>query len=111
MNLDATSFVRMLAKIGYSYAVAARGPYPRSQVPVLPLILGSADDGSTWVGSADYRLSVEAKGATHGMDLRSLQVTVDKTAESVLIARIKLFADAGATGYEVVARRRPKPHL
>jgi hypothetical protein len=105
VNLDATAFVRMLAKIGYSYAVAAQGSYPRSEVPVLPLILGSADDGSTWIGSAQYRFSVEAERPTHGLGLISLAATVDETAESVLVARVKLFANAGATGYEVVVRR------
>jgi len=105
VNVDATAFVRMLAKIGYSYAVATQGPYPRSEVPVLPLILGSADDGGTWVGSAEYRLSVEDKRPTHGLGLISLTATVDEIAESVLVARVKLFADAGATGYEVVVRR------
>ncbi len=106
VNLDATAFVRLLAKIGYSYAVAVQGPYPRSEVPVLPLILGSADDGGTWVGSAEYRLSVEGKRPTHGLGLVSLTATVGEIAENVLVARIKLFANAGATGYEVVVRRR-----
>lgn len=41
VTVDASSFARMLAKIGYSYAVASQGLYPRTEVPVLPMILGS----------------------------------------------------------------------
>jgi hypothetical protein len=82
-----------------------RGPYPRNEVPVLPLILGSADDGGTWVGSAEYRLSIEDKGPSHALGGLSVPATVDGTLEEVWVTRVKLFADAGATGYEVVVRR------
>jgi hypothetical protein len=105
VNLDVTSFVRMLAKIGYSYAIAARGPYPQSEVPVLPLILGGSDDGSTWVGSTEYRLESEEKRPEHALGLVPYTATVDGVLEHVLVARIKLFANSGATGYEVVVRR------
>jgi hypothetical protein len=108
-NMDVIAFVRMLAKIGYSFAVAAQGPYPLNEVPVLPLILGSALDGSTWVGSAEYSLAVEAQSPQHGLCLISAIVTVDGNTEEILIARVKLFASAGATGYEVVVRRRRVP--
>lgn len=47
VNIDVVAFARMLAKIGYSYAVAEIGAYSREEVPVLPLILGVADDAST----------------------------------------------------------------
>lgn len=106
VTIDVTAFVRMLAKIGYAFAVAARGPYPLSEVPVLPLILGLADDGSTWVGSVDYNLVVEAKFPQYGLGLVPLTVVVDGNTEEILVAQIKLFASAGATGYEVVVRRR-----
>jgi hypothetical protein len=75
-------------------------------VPVLPLILGSVLDGSTWVGSADYNLTVEAQSPQHGLGLISAMVTVDGIAEEILIAHVKLFASAGATGYQIVVRRR-----
>jgi hypothetical protein len=104
-NVDVTSFVRMLAKIGYSYAVACAGPYPLNEVPVLPLIQGNADDGSSWVGSAEYRIEVEDKKPQHALGLVSVSGTCGGTAENVLVARIRLFANSGATGYEVVVRR------
>src|SRR5205823_3685800 len=87
----------------------AQGPYPLSEAPVLPLILGSADDGGTWVGSADYALPVEAQSPQHALCLMSANGTVDENTEEILIARIKLFASAGATGYAVVVRRRISP--
>ncbi len=104
-NFDATSFIRLLAKIGYGFAVAQAGPFPLEEVPVLPLILGSADDGSTWVGSADFQTEMERRGALHVMCLLPpLQSTAD-AHDKVLVVRIKLFAGSGATGYEVVVRR------
>jgi hypothetical protein len=104
-KVDATSFVRMLAKIGYSYAVTCTGPYPLNEVPVLPLIQGKSDDGSTWVGSADYRLDVEDRKPQHALGLVSLLRKSDEAEENVFVARVKLFADSGATGYEIVVRR------
>jgi hypothetical protein len=107
-NVDATSFVRMLAKIGYSFAVASLGPYPLNEVPVLPLIQGKSDDGSTWIGSADYRLEgIEDKKPQHALGLVWISGTYGDVAEKVLVARVKLFASSGATGYEVVVRRSP----
>jgi hypothetical protein len=103
---DVSAFVRLLAKIGYSYAVKVMGPCPRSEVPVLPLILGSADDGSTWVGSAKYRLAVEDRRPTHALAMMEpTPLAVDGVTESIVVVRVKLFANSGATGYEVVVRR------
>jgi hypothetical protein len=106
VNIDVASFVRMISKIGYSFAVAAQGPFPLNEVPVLPLILGSALDGSAWVGSSEYNLNVEARLPQYGLGLVSVKATVDRNIEEILIARVKLFVNAGATGYEVVVRRR-----
>jgi hypothetical protein len=105
-KIDLAAFIRMLAKIGYSFAVAAQGPYPLDEVPVLPLILGSAFDGSTWVGSAKYRLEIEAQSPQHALGLVSAKITVDSNVEEIFIAHVKLFASAGATGYQAVVRRR-----
>jgi hypothetical protein len=106
VNIDAHAFVRMLAKIGFCCAIAAIGTFPRSEVPVLPLILGTADDDSTWVGSSEYSLAVEAQKPQHALGLISANMLVDGTPEEILIARIKLFMNSGATGYEVVVRRK-----
>jgi hypothetical protein len=106
VTVDATAFVRMLAKIGYGFAVAVLGPFSRNEVPVLPLILGTADDGSTWVGSTEHRPSRAAGLPTHGLELISFPRIVDEIAETVYVARVKLFENARATGYDVVVRRR-----
>jgi hypothetical protein len=98
-QVDVWSFVRMLAKIGYSYAVASAGPYSREEVPVLPLILGSEESGSTWVGSADYRLEAEDNAPQHALGLAAYRAEVDGYTQQILVARVKLFASAGATGY------------
>jgi hypothetical protein len=107
-NLDATSFVRMIAKIGYGFAIGTQGLFPISESPVIPLILGSADDGSTWVGSADYRLNVEKKKPTHALGLVSHDGILNGSRITVLVAQVKLFASSGATGYEVVVRRKAR---
>ena len=102
------AFVRMLAKIGYGCAVAHLGSFPRHEAPVLPLILGTADDGGNWVGSADFHLSVEEATPTHALSLVSLTAVVDGIDEEITLARVKLFSSAGATGYEIVVRRKSK---
>jgi hypothetical protein len=58
------------------------------------------------VGSAEFDLTVEAQSPQHGLGLISAMATVDGNAEEILIAQVKLFASAGATGYQVVVRRR-----
>ena len=97
-NLDVTSFARMLAKIGYSFAVGINGLLPLKNVPVLPLILGNSDDGNVWVGSARYQTESELKGAIHAL------TTYEHFMNDcqMLISRVKLFASSGTTGYEVI---------
>lgn len=104
-NVDATAFVRMLAKIGYSFAVSQLGSLPLQQVPVLPLILGRADNGSLWVGSANFETQTEKLGGMHALCLMSGAVDRGGNREPVVLARIKLFASSGATGYEIVVHR------
>jgi len=95
------AFSRMLAKIGYAFAVFERGPIPRDEVPVLPLILGTANNGSAWVGSAEYQTEMEKRGAPWVLSAYA-GTRLDKR---VTVARVKLFANTGTTGYEVVVRR------
>jgi hypothetical protein len=106
-NWDISSFARLLAKIGYSYSVAAFGSLPREQVFVLPLILGTADDASFWLGSSDFRLVVEAKNPTHALAYAWIPDPNDAGSE-LLVVRVKLFVSSGATGYEIVVCRRQK---
>jgi len=107
-NIDVPAFARMLAKIGYCLTVAQQGAYALSQVPVLPYILGTADDASTWIGSADYRLPIEDQNPTHALGLVTLSGAVGENQETVTVAQVKLFANSGAKGYDVVVRRNPK---
>jgi len=100
-DLDATSFARMLAKIGYSYAVGIHGLLPLQDVPVLPLILGESDDGNVWVGSAPYKTESERRGATHALATYK-HIPENMPGCRMIISRVKLFAGSGATGYEVV---------
>lgn len=106
-NWDVTSFARLLAKIGYGFAVAWLGLLPREHTVILPLILGKADDASYWLGSANFKLAVEAKDPTHALahtwipDPRNI-------GNELLIVRLKLFVPSGATGYEIVVCCRQK---
>jgi len=113
-RIDPTSFVRMLAKIGYGFAVSLWGPYPLNEVPVLPLILGSADDQSVWVGSSDGRpliirdeLRARPEPIKIGVEIFTYDDgLVNELPERVSTARIVLLADTDAKGYEVVVRRK-----
>lgn len=104
-NWDLSSFARLLAKIGYSYSVVALGLCPREQIPILPLILGKVDDASHWIGSADFKLDVEAKKPTHALAFLWVIDPNDSNKE-LLVVRVKLFVPSGATGYEIVVCRR-----
>jgi hypothetical protein len=107
-NLDVTSFARMIAKIGYCYICATLGIPPRAEVPVLLFILGTRDDGGQWVGSVDFATQAERDGA----NIILAHTTYRSDAEPhivALVASVKLFAKAGATGYEVVVHRGPAP--
>jgi hypothetical protein len=105
-SLDVTSFARMVAKIGYCYTCATLGIPARAQVPVLPFILGARDDGSQWVGSVDFATQAERDGANIVLAHTTYQ-SDSETHIVALVARVKLFAKAGATGYEVVIRYGP----
>jgi hypothetical protein len=100
-NWDISAFVRLLAKIAYGYAVAELGLLPREEVPILPLILGKADDASYWLGSARYLLSVDFMNAEHSLSLVWIP-DPSRYGAKLLLARVKLFASSGAEGYEIV---------
>lgn len=105
-DMDVPAFARMLAKIGYGFAVAHHGLFPLDEVPVLPFILGITDDGDNWVGSAQYRLDIEDARPTH-----AIAVGVETgTSHGIplTIARVKLFAPSGATGYEIIVRTQSR---
>jgi hypothetical protein len=99
-NIVPIEFARMLAKIGYSYIVGVFGLIPHERIFVLPLIRGDADDAGHWVGSAQFVTETEKRGALHALTYTTIENK--DTKQRFLVARIKLFASSGATGYEVV---------
>jgi hypothetical protein len=104
MKWDVSAYARLVAKAAYGYAVGSMGVIPRDEVPVLPLILGQADDASCWLGSADFTLEIEQKRPLHALGSGRFPDPYDASKEIVVVL-IKLFADSGATGFEVVVRK------
>lgn len=102
-NIEWKDFCRMLAKIGYSFIVGMFGLVPLEQVLVLPFLRGETEDAGHWIGSRKYETESEQRGAQHGLSHVVYELPSDPT-QRFLVARIKLFASSGATGYEVVVR-------
>lgn len=100
-QVQATAFAQLLAKIAYGYLVATKGLFSRNDTPLLRLISGKTDDHSSWVGSHDYELDIESKNPLH-----ALQVAPCSNAGKVqgFIVYVKLFANVGATGYEIATK-------
>ena len=98
-NLDVWSFARMVSKIAYCTAVASVGVLPIEKVPVIPFILNQKNDGSKWMGSSIFRLQVEDQKPTFALGVMISQIP--GYSNPALISQVKLFADVGATGYEV----------
>ncbi len=109
---DFSAYVRLLAKAALGFAIATVGSIPLNEVPILPLILGKADDGSMWIGSAQFRLTVEDTNPTHAVGFNIVPNPEDPS-KYLLIARLKMFANSGATGYEIVVWKPEvlPPHL
>lgn len=100
-TVEASELAQLLAKIAYGYLVATMGLFPREETPLLRLIRGEADDASTWIGSSDYQLQIEAKKPRHAMGIVPIS---NQEGQQGFVVRVKLFADSGCTGYEIAAR-------
>lgn len=98
---DVSDYARLLAKVAYGFLIAQCGPVDRDRVPVLPLILGTADDASDWIGSADFTLDAENQNMLHVVGFRDVPDPRD-AAHRLVVARVKLFASSGVSGHEVV---------
>jgi hypothetical protein len=89
-------FERMLAKIGYGFAIAAYGVEGFEEVYVLQSILGKTDDVGMWVGCpTDYLAEVssnlhEAQVGTSGRDVH---------------VRVRPFASCRGPWYQIVVGR------
>lgn len=97
-TVEWSEFARMLAKIGYSYYVAAVGQPPRDEVPVLPLILQGRDDPGAWVGSRPREDHLPSGTGGHWLAFDEMR-SGEHVIHSVYVA---LFADTMDIGYEVI---------
>jgi hypothetical protein len=95
-------FARMIAKVGYAFAVAERATDDLDGEPfVVPAILGRADDIGRWVGTLTKPFE------THPGQLHRLLVHYDRE-KGLLIAEVQLFADSQTPSYGVIlGRLRP----
>lgn len=95
-------FARMLAKIGIGCAAAELGPLPLADVPLIDFVhTGTTTHVSHWLGSTHVDVASELIGATHVVSVHYRDHPTDRERRLATV-RIKLFANAGATGYEVV---------
>lgn len=90
------AFARMIAKIGYSMAVAdGKTTLLLEPAFVLPAIRGDADDIGQWVGMAAGPVR------KYSNLLHRIGIIQDKD-HGLLLAEVQLFADSAAPTYEVV---------
>lgn len=100
-TIDVNAFARMIAKIAYGIVVAEHGLFPRTETPLLPMILEGCSDASNWIGSRVYQLEVEDKKPMHALATYGIQ---NDRGTDGLAAKVKLFAGSGCTGYEAAVR-------
>ena len=91
-----TSFARMIAKIEYGMAFA-RGDINRIEgpSPVIPSILGEADDIGRWVGTLPGPLR-KYPGSLHRVDIH------EDAERRCLIAEVQLFSNSPTPSYIVM---------
>lgn len=94
-------FARMIGKIAYALAVADFGLSAIAEPYVLPAIMGKVDDIGRWIGSDNYVFEVEKQGALHACGTGIF----DWRGERLVITKVKLFASAHPSGYEVIVGR------
>lgn len=101
-RLDINSFVRMLAKISYSYYVAEKGAFPMEESPILPIIIRQDGHVSRWIGCLEeHPLTKPGSEALHLLDITEIK-GLDNSICSVV--RIKLFSTTSGPTYSVVVR-------
>lgn len=99
---DIWSFIRMLAKIAYSYYVAEKGVFPLKESPVLPIAINQHNYAKQWIGCLeDHPLLKPRSEALHLLDISEL-VGADGSICSVV--RIRLFSVFSSPTYSVVVR-------
>lgn len=101
-KLDIFSFIRMLAKIAYSYYVAEKGVFPLIESPVLPIAINRHSFAKQWIGCLeDHPLAKLGSKALHLLDINEC-VGDDGSIASVV--RIKLFSATSGPTYSVLVR-------
>lgn len=107
LRLDHHMFARLLAKIGYSLAVAELGMDSIGERSVLPLVRGDLSEAGRWIGSSE---DVMEPGP--GDVLYTARVETYSPADapgapsSLIIVTLRLFANRPSPVYIVVAGTR-----
>lgn len=103
---DVSACARMIAKIAWGFSVMVLAPPlpPRSEVPLIPLILAQTDDASVWLGTMQYSSPLEPEGPLHVV---STQWTPDpeRNGAPMFVSHVKLFANSNSSGMGVVVWR------
>lgn len=95
-NCQAPEFARMIAKIGYSMAVAeGQLDFISGEPYVLPSILGQRDDIGRWVGTITQPFQA------HVDQLHRIFIHKD-LEQGLLIAEVQLFSDSPTPSYGIV---------
>jgi hypothetical protein len=92
VDLHVWEFARMIAKIGYCFAVANLGLNRIAEAYVLPSILGDSHDVQRWVGSEDILFNAPKS-------LHHVESFVDN---GTIITWVCLFAAFGGQPYTVI---------
>ena len=96
INFSAEDFVRMIAKIGFSAAVAALGLGAFTNTPIRNVILGKDEHLGQWVGGWWKEPINSTTGSLH--EIRILYNPI----EADIHAFVRLFAQFGAPEYHVM---------
>ncbi|MFD1217953.1 hypothetical protein [Microbulbifer celer] len=101
-KLDIWSFIRMLAKIAYSYYVAEKGVFPLEESPVLPIAVNEHNYAKKWIGCLeDHPLTKPGSEALHLLDITDIE---GEDSSVCSVVRIKLFSVTSGPTYSVVVR-------
>jgi hypothetical protein len=105
VEIRATSFEKMLAKIAYGMTVLAYGYDCLSENYILSCILGEADDVGYWVGSSGIPISQLPRDKY----LHKIGLSIDKNTNEVRVL-IRLFANYHTPEYLVIVGALNKDH-
>lgn len=101
-KLDVWPFIRMLAKIAYSYYVAEKGAFPLVESPILPIVRAEHSLAKEWIGCLEDRpLTKSGSNALHLLDINEAAGDDGSIAS---VVRIKLFSVTSGPTYSVLVR-------